>query len=176
MNTRPRPTTTLVPLVEESRCAEEPAPGPVGADEEAFAAVYRCPGSLAHTVATRPLGASHEAEDVTRQVSIGVWRGRQGFRPEREVLDQVLPVEAVSRSTHAQRELPCTALHEDLTQVRIPERAAVPLGTVESLDRRGLHRLRTYADRGDTIGTDVWPRRGSGASAHPRHRPPVKRV
>ncbi|MFE8925472.1 sigma factor [Streptomyces rochei] len=128
MNTPPRPTTTLVPLVEESRCAEEPAPGPVGADEEAFAAVYRCPGSLAHTVATRPLGASHEAEDVTRQVSIGVWRGRHGFRPEREVLDQMLPVEAVSRSTHAQRELPCTALHEDLTQVRIPERAAVPLG------------------------------------------------
>ncbi|MFE9174789.1 RNA polymerase sigma factor [Streptomyces sp. NPDC007126] len=72
-----------------------------------------------------------------------------------EVLDRVLLVEALSRLPHAQREVLCMAFYEDLTQVQISERTGVPLGTVKSHTRRGLHRLRTALDRGDAHGTDV---------------------
>ncbi|MFC7814043.1 MULTISPECIES: sigma-70 family RNA polymerase sigma factor [unclassified Streptomyces] len=200
MNTHPRPTTTLVPPVEETRCEEELARGLVRADEEAFAAIYRRWGALVHTMATRSLGDTHEAEDVTQQVFIGAWRGRKGFRPERgalgawlvgitrrkivdalaararrlslvesaaqdtapgelvqrapdEVLDRVLLVEALLRLPHAQREVLCMAFYEDLTQVQIAERTGLPLGTVKSHSRRGLHRLRTSVDQGVARGT-----------------------
>ncbi|WP_415944697.1 sigma-70 family RNA polymerase sigma factor [Streptomyces sp. 067-1] len=202
MTSSPRPTTTLVPLVEKTRYEEELARGLVGADEAAFAAIYRRWGSLVHTMAARSLGDTYEAEDVTQQVFIGAWRGRHGFRPERgalgawlvgitrrkivdalaargrrlalvesaaqevsparlvqqapdEVLDRVLLVEALSRLPHAQREVLCMAFYEDLTQVQISERTGVPLGTVKSHTRRGLHRLRTAVDQGDAHGTDM---------------------
>ncbi|MFF5900812.1 sigma-70 family RNA polymerase sigma factor [Streptomyces argenteolus] len=202
MTTHPRPATTLVPPVEATRYEEELARGLIEADEEAFAAIYRRWGSLVHTMATRSLGDTHEAEDVTQQVFIGAWRGRHHFRPDRgalgawlvgitrrkvvdalaargrrlaviesaaqdaapvrpvqqasdEVLDRVLLVEAMSRLPHAQREVLCMAFYEDLTQVQISERTGVPLGTVKSHARRGLHRLRTCVDQGDARGTGV---------------------
>ncbi|MCX0246765.1 sigma-70 family RNA polymerase sigma factor [Streptomyces drozdowiczii] len=190
MDTYARPATTVVPPVRETRYEEDLADGLLRADEETFAAIYRRWGSLVHTMATRSLGDTHEAEDVTQQVFIGVWRGRHGFRPERgtlgawlvgitrrkivdalaargrrlalvesaardaaparpdrqapeEVLDRVLLVEALSRLPQAQREVLCMAFYEDLTQAQIAERTGVPLGTVKSHTRRGLHRLRT---------------------------------
>ncbi|MGX1508898.1 sigma-70 family RNA polymerase sigma factor [Streptomyces collinus] len=193
MKTRARPTSTLVPPVEETRYEEELAQG----DEEAFAAIYRRWGSLVHTMATRSLGDTHEAEDVTQQVFVGAWRGRRGFRPERgtlgawlvgitrrkivdalaartrrlsliesagqdvtparlvqpapdQVLDRVLLVGALSRLPQAQREVLCMAFYEDLTQAQIAERTGVPLGTVKSHARRGLHRLRTAVEPGTT--------------------------
>ncbi|WP_395575598.1 sigma-70 family RNA polymerase sigma factor [Streptomyces sp. BK79] len=202
MNTHSRPTTKLVPPVEETRYEEELARGLVEADEDAFAAIYRRWGSLVHTMATRSLGDTHEAEDVTQRVFTDAWRGRHGFRPERgalgawlvgitrrkivdalaargrrlallesaarhatparlvqqapdEVLDRVLLVEALSRLPHAQREVLCMAFYEDLTQVQISERTGVPLGTVKSHTRRGLHRLRTCVSQGDAHGTGM---------------------
>ncbi|CAM5340969.1 RNA polymerase sigma factor [Streptomyces pilosus] len=195
MSTHTRPTTALVPPVEETRYEEELARGLVAADEEAFAAIYRRWGSLVHTMAARSLGDAHEADDVTQQVFIGAWRGRHGFRPERgplgawlvgitrrkivdalaartrrlsladsaaqgtapagpapgapdEVLDRVLVVQALSRLPHAQREVLCMAFYEDLTQAQIAERTGVPLGTVKSHARRGLHRLRRVIEQG----------------------------
>ncbi|MFD3343540.1 sigma-70 family RNA polymerase sigma factor [Streptomyces anthocyanicus] len=202
MNTRTRPTTTPVPPVEETRYEEELAQGLVKADEDAFAAIYRRWGALVHTLATRSLGDTHEAEDVTQQVFVGAWRGRHGFRPERgtlgawlvgitrrkvvdalaartrrlslvesagqditparlvqpapdEVLDRVLLVEALSRLPQAQRDVLCMAFYEDLTQAQIAERTGVPLGTVKSHARRGLHRLRTAVGPGAAHDTCV---------------------
>ncbi|MFE2050585.1 RNA polymerase sigma factor [Streptomyces sp. NPDC059459] len=86
MSTHVRPATALVPPSEETQYEEDLARGLVAADDEAFAAIYRHWGSLVHTMAARSLGDPHEAEDVTQQVFIGAWRGRQGFRPERGAL------------------------------------------------------------------------------------------
>ncbi|AYL38695.1 sigma-70 family RNA polymerase sigma factor [Streptomyces sp. PDY-4] len=194
MTTQTRSTTALVPPVEETRYEEELARGLAAADEEAFAAIYRRWGSLVHTMATRSLGDTHEADDVTQQVFIGAWRGRNGFRPDRgalgawlvgitrrkiidalaartrrlslvdsaahgaapaataaaapdDVLDRVLLVEALSRLPRAQREVLCLAFFEDLTQAQIAERTGVPLGTVKSHARRGLHRLRMVIEQ-----------------------------
>ncbi|MGW1818629.1 RNA polymerase sigma factor [Streptomyces sp. NPDC002125] len=69
-----------------------------------------------------------------------------------EVLDRVLLIEALSRLPHAQREVLCMAFYEDLTQAQISERTGVPLGTVKSHIRRGLHRLRTAIDQGEAHG------------------------
>ncbi|MFE7812817.1 sigma-70 family RNA polymerase sigma factor [Streptomyces sp. NPDC057433] len=195
MSTNTRSTDDHPPAVQRTPYEDELARGLRAADENAFAAVYLRWGSLVHTMATRSLGDTHEAEDVTQQVFLGAWRGRTGFRPERgplgawlvgitrrkivdalaartkrltvidsvahdagshrqevsapdEVLDRVLLVDALSRLPHHQREVLCMAFYEDLTQVQISERTGMPLGTVKSHTRRGLHRLREAMEQG----------------------------
>ncbi|MFE1248271.1 RNA polymerase sigma factor [Streptomyces sp. NPDC058735] len=194
--------TAPAPPVEETRYEEELARGLVAADEEAFAAIYRRWGSLVHTMATRMLGDTHEAEDVTQQVFLGAWHGRAGFRPERgplgawlvgitrrkivdalaartrrvtladsaardqgplrhddeapdRVLDRVLLVDALTRLPRHQREVLCLAFYEDLTQAQISERTGMPLGTVKSHARRGLHRLRQTIEQTPAHDADL---------------------
>ncbi|WP_432056603.1 RNA polymerase sigma factor [Streptomyces sp. bgisy022] len=203
MSTNTRCTGTLVPPVEETRYEDELARGLRAADETAFAEIYRRWGPLVHTMATRSLGDTHEAEDVTQQVFLGAWRGRDGFRPERGplgawlvgitrrkivdalaartkrlaladsagrgaaeapppsegapegVLDRVLLVDALSRLPRHQRDVLCLAFYEDLTQAQIAERTGMPLGTVKSHVRRGLHRLRGAIDQGRSPAPDA---------------------
>jgi len=69
--------------VEESLADEELAHGLAAGDEECLEAAYHRWSSLVHTLAWRSLGDTREAEDVTQQVFLGVWRGRGAFRPER---------------------------------------------------------------------------------------------
>ncbi|MDP5309834.1 sigma-70 family RNA polymerase sigma factor [Streptomyces poriferorum] len=76
-----------------------------------------------------------------------------------DVLDRVLLVDALHRLPHTQREVLCLAFYEDLTQVQIAERTGVPLGTVKSHTRRGLHRLRLMIDQPGMNGAAA-PTRG----------------
>ncbi|MFJ2763899.1 RNA polymerase sigma factor [Streptomyces prasinus] len=83
MSTKTRSTGVRSTASDEAPHESELARGLRAADEHAFAAVYRRWGSLVHTMATRSLGDTYEADDVTQQVFLGAWRGREGFRPER---------------------------------------------------------------------------------------------
>ncbi|MFJ7072255.1 RNA polymerase sigma factor [Streptomyces sp. NPDC098781] len=204
MSTKTRSATSLAssigaPPPEETLYEDELARGLLGADEDAFAAIYRRWGSLVHTMAARSLGDSHEAEDVTQQVFIGAWRGRAGFHAERgalgawlvgitrrkivdalaartrrmtlidasarktgtplpdgrssdDVVDRVLLVDELSRLPQTQRQVLCLAFYDDLTHAQIAERTGMPLGTVKSHARRGLHRLHQALEQGRTDG------------------------
>jgi RNA polymerase sigma-70 factor (ECF subfamily) len=80
-------------------------------------------------------------------------RGAQPGPPGRaadEVLDRVLLAHELSRLPSDQRDVLCLAFYEDLTQAQIAERTGMPLGTVKSHTRRGLHRLRRGMEQGRT--------------------------
>jgi RNA polymerase sigma-70 factor (ECF subfamily) len=67
----------------EGLCDADVAQGLVDGDEECLTAAYYRWGTLVHTLAGRSLGDTREAEDVTQQVFLAAWQGRQGYRPER---------------------------------------------------------------------------------------------
>ncbi|MGW2638988.1 sigma-70 family RNA polymerase sigma factor [Streptomyces sp. NPDC001348] len=170
---------------------EELAHGLAADDAGCLAAVYRRWSALVYSLARRSLGDAGEAEDVTQQVFLGVWRGRRRYRPERgplggwivgitrrriadalsartrrgelvaaagtlhmlkdtevrdgrpeAVLDRVLVRRELARLPAPQRRVLALAFYEDLTQTQIAARTGLPLGTVKSHARRGLHRLR----------------------------------
>lgn len=83
MSSTMRGSERPVPSVEETVLEKELGRGLLRADEQAFAGIYRRWGPLVHTMAARSLGDAREAEDVTQQVFLAVWRGRDGFHPER---------------------------------------------------------------------------------------------
>ncbi|MGI5478919.1 sigma-70 family RNA polymerase sigma factor [Streptomyces lavendofoliae] len=62
-------------------------------------------------------------------------------RPE-DVLDRVRVGEEMALLPEAQRVVLRLAFYDDLSQAQIARRTGLPLGTVKSHARRGLHRLR----------------------------------
>jgi RNA polymerase sigma-70 factor, ECF subfamily len=68
--------------VPEPLTDEDLARGLAAGDDACLAAVYRRWAGLVHTLARRSLGDTGEAEDITQQVFLGVWRGRRGYRPD----------------------------------------------------------------------------------------------
>ena len=70
----------------DERADAELARGFVNGDAACLAAAYHRWRTLIHTLALRSLGDSKEAEDITQQVFLSAWRGRQGYRPEHGTL------------------------------------------------------------------------------------------
>ncbi len=93
------------------------------------------------------------------------------------VLDRLLLTGELAKLPRAQREVLAMAFYADLTQAQIAERTGLPLGTVKSHARRGLHRMRHCLDGearagagGSAGGATVpaGPRRPSEQDSHPR--------
>ncbi|MYW63044.1 sigma-70 family RNA polymerase sigma factor [Streptomyces sp. SID8379] len=80
------PHSGLWAPVEESLADEELAAGLRRGHEACLEAAYHRWGTLVHTLASRSLGDAREAEDVTQQVFLAVWHGRDGYAPERGAL------------------------------------------------------------------------------------------
>ncbi|MFI8320217.1 sigma-70 family RNA polymerase sigma factor [Streptomyces sp. NPDC085529] len=76
-------TTGVLTAAEDVADDDGIARGLVGGDEQCLAAAYRRWGPLVQALAVRALGDPREAEDITQQVFVAVWRGRANFRPER---------------------------------------------------------------------------------------------
>ncbi|MGW6564884.1 sigma-70 family RNA polymerase sigma factor [Streptomyces sp. NPDC054975] len=77
------PTADRLRTLASAPTDEEIGAGLARGDEDCLALAYRRWGGLVHTLANRAIGDSREAEDVTQQVFLAAWRGRQGYRPDR---------------------------------------------------------------------------------------------
>lgn len=71
--------------------------------------------------------------------------------PTDHLADRMMVAAALDVLTEPQRDTLRLAFHDELSQTEIAERLNLPLGTVKSHQRRGLHRLREHleAARGD---------------------------
>lgn len=51
-------------------------------DRDAVADAYARFGALVHTIALRSVGGHHDAEDITQQVFVALWKARHSLDPE----------------------------------------------------------------------------------------------
>ncbi|QES53487.1 RNA polymerase subunit sigma-24 [Streptomyces venezuelae] len=99
------------------------------------------------------------------------------------VLDRLLVTGELAKLPRAQREVLAMAFYADLTQAQIAERTGLPLGTVKSHARRGMHRMRhclggeTRGGGGGAGGGGAGGRSGPAGRhpAHPSEQDPIHR-
>lgn len=84
-------------------------------------------------------------------------------------LNRVLLVDELIRLPSHQREVLRLAFYEDLTHMQIAERTGIPLGTVKSHARRGLHHLRHRIEHSPPA---TRARAGKGGARGPLSRQP----
>jgi len=91
-----------------------------GGDERALALAYERWSGLVHGLAVRALGSTPDAEDVTQQVFVSAWTGREGFRPESGALPAWLVgiarhriADAFARRRREERDRQAVSLHLD---------------------------------------------------------------
>ncbi|GAA3047102.1 sigma-70 family RNA polymerase sigma factor [Streptomyces roseofulvus] len=153
-------TTGVLTAVDDVADDDGIARGLVGGDEQCLAAAYRRWGPLVQALAARALGDPREAEDVTQQVFVAVWRGRANFRPERGSLSAWLvgitrrkiadALAARTRRTRLAASLGATLEHEGRRDEE-PERVLERLVVGEELARlprvqRDVLELAYFAD------------------------------
>ncbi|WP_221359648.1 sigma-70 family RNA polymerase sigma factor [Streptomyces beigongshangae] len=93
---------------------------------------------------------TRRAELVASAGAVLLLAGPADGRTE-SVLDRVLVGRELARLPATQRRILRLAFYEDLTQTQIARRTGLPLGTVKSHARRGLHQLR-HRLRHETTG------------------------
>jgi RNA polymerase sigma-70 factor (ECF subfamily) len=114
------PTTTRMRRARLSSSEHVPVPPPSWADDDvghafhagdeaALAEAYRRWSPLVHTLALRTLRSTQDAEDVTQQVFVSAWRGREGYDPSRPLpgwltgITRNAVVDVLSRRTRDRR-------------------------------------------------------------------------
>ncbi|MGW7257625.1 sigma-70 family RNA polymerase sigma factor [Streptomyces sp. NPDC054834] len=88
---------------------------------------------------------TRRGELVSAAATVRMVADTGGGRPD-SALDRVLVRRELARLPAPQRRVLDLAFYEDLTQPQIAARTGLPLGTVKSHARRGLHRLRNLLD------------------------------
>lgn len=117
-----------------------------GGDESALADAYGRWSSLVYSVALRSLGSSADAEDVTQQVFVAAWRGRDGYDPGRARLStwvmgiarfKIADAHAAAARHRTVVEATATAIPEEVTTDRMAEQTTLRLLVADELDRLG---------------------------------------
>jgi|tagenome__1003787_1003787.scaffolds.fasta_scaffold20797406_2 RNA polymerase sigma factor (sigma-70 family) len=129
-------------------------------DERALAWAYERWGGLVHGIATRALGSSADAEDVTQQVFVSAWTGRGGYRADAGPLPAWLVgitrhrvADAFARRRREERERQAVSAHPDADAAghRFESRAEDRLVLLDELARigepqRGIMELAFFHD------------------------------
>ncbi len=127
-------------------------------DEQALAEAYRRWATFVHTLALRALTSAADAEDVTQQVFVSAWRGRDGFARARGPLRAWLTgitrnavADALGRRTRDARDVHAVAARAGRDPEPEVARVADRVVVVDELDRLGepqrtILALAFYAD------------------------------
>ncbi|MFC7490298.1 MULTISPECIES: RNA polymerase sigma factor [unclassified Knoellia] len=95
-------------------------------DRDALAEVYQRFGGLVHTIALRSVGEHHDAEDITQQVFLALWRSRGRLDTSTGSLAGWLATVTRRRCADHHEARARNARHEQMLAAQGPERPRAP--------------------------------------------------